>query len=154
MQWQRRQSTHQQGTLGLVKGRGKTPLRGKPLEILLLLDCHKMFSREYNESKSINNNQSQSFDLFKKSTNQYPKYVPIAKIMQSKIHVHFLFTLRSSCSTFVVHVHPSEFFFNLHNSFFTLFSSYSTFEVLVHPSQFMFKLPKSCSPFALSIQPS
>jgi len=28
---------------------GKNPRWGKPFEILLVLDCHKMFNREYNE---------------------------------------------------------------------------------------------------------
>ena len=32
---------------------GKNPSRGKPFEILLLLDCHKMSNREYNEPNTI-----------------------------------------------------------------------------------------------------
>ena len=61
MQWQRRQSTHQQDTPGLVKDQGKTPQGGKPFEIILQLDCHKMFSREYNEPNTISSNNPITF---------------------------------------------------------------------------------------------
>lgn len=41
---------------------GKNPARGKPFEIILLLDCHKMFKKEHNEPSTI---------LFNKITQQY-----------------------------------------------------------------------------------
>ena len=33
---------------------GKSPTRGKPFKITILLDCHTIFNRDYNELKSIN----------------------------------------------------------------------------------------------------
>ena len=48
---------------------GKNPQGGTPFEILILLDFHKMFSKDYNEPTSINKNQIKSFDLSNKSTN-------------------------------------------------------------------------------------
>ena len=32
---------------------GKNPTTGKPFEIIRLLDCHKMFNREYNDLNTI-----------------------------------------------------------------------------------------------------
>ena len=58
----------------LVKDQGKTPWGGKPFEILLLLDCHKMLRREYNEKYPSTRVKLKGFDYQRSQPTINPIY--------------------------------------------------------------------------------